>query len=86
MSVIPPQAPISPEEIPAGPRLTSARSRSRSTSSATLEVAAAGSHNVMLIGPPGAGKTLLAWAMPGILPRMTIDEALDVTRIYSVAD
>ncbi len=40
----------------------------------------------LMIGPPGAGKTLLARAMPGILPRMTIDEALDVTRIYSVAD
>lgn len=39
-----------------------------------------------MIGPPGAGKTLLARAMPGILPRMTIEEALDVTRIYSVAD
>jgi len=39
-----------------------------------------------MIGLPGAGKTLLERAMPGILPRMTIDEALDVTRIYSVAD
>jgi magnesium chelatase family protein len=43
-------------------------------------------HNMIMVGPPGAGKTLLARAMPGILPRMTIDEALDVTRIYSVAD
>jgi magnesium chelatase family protein len=39
-----------------------------------------------MIGPPGAGKTLLARAMPGILPKMSIEEALDVTRIYSIAD
>ncbi len=51
-----------------------------------LEVAAAGGHNVLMVGSPGAGKTLLARAMPGILPEMTIEESLDVTRIYSVAD
>jgi magnesium chelatase family protein len=51
-----------------------------------LEIASAGGHNMMMMGPPGAGKTLLARAIPGILPEMSIEEALDVTRIYSVAD
>jgi magnesium chelatase family protein len=51
-----------------------------------LEIAAGGNHNIRLIGPPGTGKTLLARAIPGILPRMTLEEALEVTRIYSVAD
>jgi magnesium chelatase family protein len=51
-----------------------------------LEVAAAGGHNLLMIGPPGAGKTLMARTLPSILPRMSVDESLDVTRIYSVAD
>jgi magnesium chelatase family protein len=50
-----------------------------------LEVAAAGGHNVLMIGPAGAGKTLLARALPSILPRLTPAEALEVTQIYSVA-
>jgi magnesium chelatase family protein len=50
-----------------------------------LEVAAAGGHNLVMVGPPGSGKTLLARALPSILPPPSDEEALDVTKIYSVA-
>ncbi|MFA5413247.1 MAG: ATP-binding protein [Patescibacteria group bacterium] len=50
-----------------------------------LEIVAAGGHNLLMSGPPGSGKTLLSKTLPSILPALTIDEALEVTRIYSVA-
>jgi len=50
-----------------------------------LEVAAAGGHHLLLMGPPGAGKTMLAQRLPGILPPLTEEEALETTKVYSVA-
>jgi len=68
-----------------GPALDLADVAGQQSARRALEIAAAGSHNMLMVGPPGAGKTMLARRLPGILPALTEEEALEVTAIQSVA-
>ena len=71
---------------PAGGAFDISTIRGQEQAKRALEVAAAGGHNLLMSGPPGSGKTLLARALPTIMPSLTHSEAIEVTKIYSVAD
>ncbi len=80
--------PDEPAHGPAAPRAAGpdlADVRGQEGAKRALEIAAAGGHNLLFSGPPGSGKTLLARRLPGLLPELSVDEALEATRIHSVA-
>ena len=78
--VLPPPASLPPHDTP-----DLADVRGQRLARRALEIACAGGHNLLLAGPPGAGKTMMARRVPGILPPLTFDEALEVTAVHSVA-
>jgi magnesium chelatase family protein len=80
-----PPPPPAPAESNAGPVPDLADVRGQALGRRALEVAAAGPHHLLLIGPPGSGKTMLAERLPGLLPPLSPDEALTVTRVHSAA-
>jgi magnesium chelatase family protein len=78
-------APTPADPVPQEPSPDLSEVRGQLVARRALEIAAAGGHNLLLIGPPGGGKTMLARRLPGILPPLTPDESIEVTTIHSVA-
>jgi magnesium chelatase family protein len=78
---VPPCATVAP--LPAGPDLADVRGQLLARRA--LEIAAAGGHNLLLVGPPGAGKTMMARRTPGLLPPLAFEEAIEATAVHSVA-
>lgn len=81
--LLPAAEPALPPNRAGGPDLSDVRGQA--TAKRALEIAAAGRHNLLFIGPPGSGKTMLARRLPGLLPPLTHEEALAVTKIHSIA-
>lgn len=78
-----PQARLNPQDAPRHPDISEVKGQE--TAKRALEIAAAGGHNMLMIGPPGSGKSMLASTMPGILPPLAAAEALEVSMIHSLA-